>query len=223
MSPENDAFVADAVICARNCGSSLGAVVASLPNRRLRSVVAVDLDSADQTAQVARDAGCVVLRESSPAYGAGCKRAVAHLEALPRPPDAVVFVAGDGSDPVDQVAKLLDPIVNDNAELVIGVRPGSRGPGSRVALGLIGILYRHRFADLGPFRAVRFPALVALAVGADGSGWDAEMQVKAVNFGLHIVEVPLETAAAAKQRAAPGSLKRTGRVLLRILRHATAR
>lgn len=215
-------FVVDAVIAARNHAATLGDVVAQLPMRRLRSVVVVDRDSGDATGQVARDAGCVVLRQREAGYGAACRRAIAHLEALPRSPDAVVFVAADGSDPPGEIERLLEPIENDNAELVIGVRPGAgRGADSRLVLGLIGVIYRRRFADLSPFRAVQFPALVALAVGDGGSGWDAEMQVKAVKLGLRIVEVPVEEGGGGA--AGGGRLSRTGRMVFRILRHATAR
>lgn len=219
----SSSFVVDAVIAARDCAATLGDVARALPMRRLRSVVVVDCDSRDATGQVARDAGCVVLRQRSSGYGAACRRAIAHLEALPRAPDAVVFVAGDGSDPATEVERLLEPIENDNAELVIGVRPeAARAAGSRLALGLIGVIYRRRFADLSPFRAVRFPALVALAVGDSGSGWDAEMQVKAVKLGLRIVEVPVE-APRPGGRGPSERLARTGRMVFRILRHATAR
>jgi glycosyltransferase involved in cell wall biosynthesis len=216
-------FVVDAVIAARNAAPTLGEVIALLPARRLRSVVVVDRDSSDATAQIARDNGCVVLRIGDPGYGAGCRRAVDHLEALPRSPDAVVFVAADGSDPASEIGDLLEPIAGDNAELVIGCRPSAElGVDSRVTLRLINVLYRRRFADLSSFRAVRFPALVALAVDDAGSGWDVEMLVKAVKLGLRIAEVPVSEAG----RAAGGAgsrLARASRALFRILRHATVR
>lgn len=216
-------FVVDAVIGARDAAETLGQVVEALPARRLRSVVVVDRDSSDSTAQVARDAGCVVLRIREPGYGAACRRAIAHLESLPRPPDAVVFVAADGSDPAAEIGELIDPIERDNAELVIGVRESEQAVDSRVALGLIGVIYRHRFSSISPFRAVRFPALVALAVGDTGSGWDAEMLVKAVRLGLQIVEAPVSEGQRKPAGGPAKRLARTSRMVFRILRHATAR
>src|SRR5436190_2110149 len=77
--------------------------------------------------RVERDAGAVLLFEASVGYGNACRRAVAHLESLPRPPDVVVFLAADGScDPAD-IAALLAPIREVGAELVIGVRRGGAG------------------------------------------------------------------------------------------------
>lgn len=222
----------DLIIAARNDAATLGPALAAVPARHVRSVVVVDNDSRDGTGQVALDAGAIVLREPRVGYGAACKRAVLHLEALPRPPDVVVFMAADGSDDPADLPSLLLPIHRDSAELVIGVRQREgrlvRQSRSRVALGLISAIYRHRFEDIGPFRAVRFPALVALGMKDAGAGWNVEMLVKAVNFGLHIVEVPVASHAQTSARA-PGvgelidSVGTTSRVLFRILRNATAR
>lgn len=88
-------------------------------------------------------------------------------------------------------------------------------------LGLIGVLYGHNFTELSGFRAIRYPALVALGMSAEGEGWDVEMMVKAVRLGLHIAEVPIARMAEASETPKRG--KGTGRKLMRILRHATAR
>jgi hypothetical protein len=103
-----------------------------------------------------------------------------------------------------------------------------RAAADRVALGLIGLLYRQKFGGLGGFRALRFPALVALGLSDRGDAWNVEMLVKAVRLGLRIAEVPvsprvihlLPGSKAADLRQAVSS---TGRMLFQILRHATAR
>jgi glycosyltransferase involved in cell wall biosynthesis len=225
-------LVVDVIIPARNSASLLAPTLAAIPSRLVRSVVVVDNASTDNTAQVAMDAGAVVVREPRVGYGAACRRAVDHLGALPRPPEAVVFLAGDGSDDPGEIDRLLAPLRSDNAELVIGVRErdGVRRPRVRtkVALHLIGAIYRHQFEDLGPFRAIRFPALVALGMGDPAAGWNVEMQVKALKLGLHIVEVPvssrpLERPRASRAREVASSVGATGRVLFQIFRHATVR
>ena len=123
----------DAVVPAHDAATTIGAVLAGLPLRRFRSAIVVDNASSDATAAIARDHGAVVLREGEVGYGAACLTALAHLAQLPRPPDVVVFIPGDGSaDPAD-VPALLPPILDDNAELVIGVRrfTGGGRPGAR--------------------------------------------------------------------------------------------
>ncbi len=221
----------DVIVAARNNASTLAATLAGLPLRTLRSVVVVDNGSTDGSAQVARDAGAVVLREGKIGYGAACARAVAHLEVLPRPPDAVVFVPPDGTVHASEVSLLVAPIVADNAELVIGVRRREDERraelGTQVTIGLINMIYGHRFADLGPFRAVRFPALVAMGLSDRGSGWNVEMQLKSIRLGLHVVEVPVSYRPPRRRPTKPremiDSVGTSGRVLFQILRNATAR
>lgn len=220
--------IVDVVIPARDCADTLGDVLAGIPARAARSVIVVDNGSADTTAQIALDAGAVVRREPYGGYGAACRRAIAHLEALPTPPDVVVFMAGDGSDDPAQIPALLAPIRNDNAELVIGVRERPRGLEAKLALVLIGALYRHRYEDLGPFRAIQFPALIALGLGDRGLGFHVEMQVKAIRYGLRIAEVPVPrgpqpAGEGEGRRRIAVSAERAGRTFFQIFRHAAAR
>jgi glycosyltransferase involved in cell wall biosynthesis len=219
----------DLVVVARSCAGSLESVLAALPPRTVRTVIVVDNGSNDQTPLVARDFGAVVLFEGTAGYGAACRRAIAHLEGLPRPPDIVVVMGGDGADDPADIPALLAPMA-DGAELVIGVADHDRvgGATARVAIGLIGVIYRQKFAGLGRFRAIRFPALVALGLIERGDAFLVEMQVKGLTFGLRIAEVEV-SRRPAMVAPEPGSarLKRrvssTGRVLFQILRHATVR
>lgn len=226
-------LVVDLVIVARNCAGALGPTLAALPTRDLRSVVVVDNGSTDATALVARDAGALVVFEPAVGHGAACRRAISHLAALPRPPDAVVFLAPDSSDDPAAIPALLEPIRSGNAELVVADRSSAEGGSAsrvteRMALGLIGLIYRHQFADLSGFRAIRFPALVALGPTDRGSGWNVEMQVKALRFGLRIAEVPVRYRTpfpppGLRAGGLKSSVSSAGRMLLQILWHATAR
>ncbi|GAB4540697.1 MAG: hypothetical protein Tsb0020_53880 [Haliangiales bacterium] len=233
MLPKHpETLVVDAVICARNQAKPLAATLAEFPARLVRSVVVVDNGSRDTTASVARDAGAVVVREPQAGYGAACQRAIRHLQALPRPPDAVVFVSADGSDDPAEISLLLTPMRIDNAELVIGVRTSTQRsptpPQQRVTRSLIAAVYGYRFDDVGPFRAIRFPALVALALRDRGSGFHVEMQVKALKLGLHIVEAPVSVRAVdGEPRSRAKRLRRlldqSSRSLFHVVRNATSR
>ena len=205
----------------------LGALLAALPARRIRSVVVVDQSSTDPSAQVARDFGAIVLHQASKGYGMACQRAVSHLESLPTRPDIVVFVAADGRYRPEDISLLLQPFCSDNAELVLGVPGGStRRPAfsTRFALGLIRTIYGHAYSDLGTFRAIRFPALVAMGLADSGGGWNVEMQVKAIKLGLHIVEVEIASANIPFQKVKRRKqLAQSGSALFQIVRHATTR
>ncbi len=221
-------LVIDIIIPARDQAQQLRQTLADIPFRLVRSAVVVDNGSRDTTASVARDAGAVVLREPRVGYGTACRRAIGHLESLPKPPDVVVFMAADGTDDPRDISALVEPIRSDNAELVIGVRKGgrTRSPHSRAVLGMIGAIYRHRFDDVGPFRAVRFPALIALALRDPSMAFHVEMQVKAITMGLHIAEVPVQSRVGhngASVKRAVDSLQTTSRAVFHILRHSTIR
>ncbi|HEX4454418.1 MAG TPA: glycosyltransferase [Kofleriaceae bacterium] len=207
--------VMDVVVPARDHAATLPALLAALPGRVFRSIVVIDRASRDRTAEVARDAGALVLREPSGGYGAACLRAQAHFSSLPRVPDIVVFVPGDRAAAAPAIQSMIAPITERGVELVLGADRERHGVGERVVLGLIDAVYRHRWAGVGPVRAIKFPALVALGMRDKGSGWDVEMLVRAVKLGLTTDEVVLPGDAHGA--------KLSGRALLHILRHSTMR
>ena len=208
--------VIDVVVPARDNEASLRQLLADLPAREVRSVVVVDRASRDRTAEIARDAGALVLREPTGGYGAACQRAQAHFQALPRVPEIVVFVPGDRPVAASAVMPLVEPILARGVELVVGVQAGRRGVAEKLTTALIDTVYRHHWSGVGPVRALKFPALVALGMRDRGDGWDVEMLVRAVKLGLSCDEVAL-----------PGALRHDARIgsraLLHILRHATMR
>jgi glycosyltransferase involved in cell wall biosynthesis len=207
----------DVVVPARDHAGSLGALLRDLPHRAIRSVVVVDRASTDRTAEIARDAGALVLREPSGGYGAACLRAQAHFSALPRVPDVLVFIPADRPAAASHVVALVAPIAERGVELVLGIEPGRRALGAKLVTGLIDTVYRHRWSGVGPVRAMRFPALVALGMRDRADGWDVEMLVRAIKLGLSCDEIALPGDDPRETR---GGL---GRALLHILRHATMR
>lgn len=206
----------DVIIPTRDHAASLGAVLRELPDRLVRSVVVVDRASTDRTAEIARDSGATVLREQSGGYGAACLRAQAHFSALPRVPEILVFIPGDRPAAASALATLVAPIAERGVELVLGLEPGRRRVGEKMVTRVIETVYRHRWSGVGPVRAMRFPALVALGMSDRGSGWDVEMLVRAVKLGLSCDEVVLPADAHRANRVG-------GRALLHLLRHATMR
>ncbi|MDQ3334347.1 MAG: glycosyltransferase [Myxococcota bacterium] len=208
--------VIDVVVPARDHATSLGPLLRDLPQRMVRSIIVVDRASSDRSAEIARDHGALVLHESSGGYGAACLRAQAHLGSLPRVPDIVVFIPGDRPSAANTIPSLVEPIQERSAELVLGIEPGRARVGEKIITGLIDTIYSHRWSGVGPIRAMRFPALIALGMSDRGDGWDVEMLVRAVKLGLSCDEVVLPVDAHRTGRA-------LGRALLHILRHATMR
>lgn len=190
----------DVAIPALDEEASLPRVLAALPRPPVRRVVVADNGSTDGTARVAREGGAVVVPAARRGYGSACLAALAWLRAND-PPDVVVFVDADFSDHPDELPALIAPLLAGAADLVIGSRvlgkrergallPQARA-GNLVAVTLIRLLYRHRYTDLGPFRAIRWEALERLGMSDPDFGWTAEMQVKALRHGLRVAEVPV--------------------------------
>lgn len=229
----------DVVIPALNEEASLPLVLAdlaALPDGTVRRVVVADNGSSDGTARVARAGGAVVVEAPRPGYGSACLAGLAFLRAHD-PPDAVVFLDADYSDHPDELPRVVAPLLADAADLVIGSRilgerergallPQARA-GNLVACTLIRLLYRHRYTDLGPFRAVRWPALERLGMADPDFGWTAEMQVKALRHGLRVTEVPVSYRRRVGVSKITGTLRGTllagYKILWTVLRHAAAR
>ena len=188
---------------------AIGVVVAELVALRgadgaplLEEVVVGDNGSTDRTAEVARAAGATVVSAPVRGYGSACLAGMAHLRRRPAgPPEVVVFVDGDGSNVAEELPLLVAPIAGGEADVVIGSRvrraePGSltapQRVGNQLASRMLRTMYGARTTDLGPFRAISWPALMALRMEDPNYGWTVEMQVKAARQGLRVVEVDVQ-------------------------------
>jgi glycosyltransferase involved in cell wall biosynthesis len=230
-------MIVDVVIPALDEEATLPLVLAAIPRALVRRIYVVDNGSTDATAEVAVAGGAELLSEPRRGYGAACLKALGRLGALEEPPDVVAFLDGDFADDPSELAALLAPI-SAGADLVIGSRtlgrrqPGALTPqqlvGNRVAGTLIQLLYKQRYSDLGPFRAIRFQSLLALDMRDAGYGWTVEMQVKAARARLRIVEVPVSYRPRSAGRSKVsgtlrGTLGASYKILLTIVRHARVR
>ena len=206
----------DVVIPAYNEEASLPLVLEAIPGDAIRRVVVADNNSTDRTAKMARDAGAEVVNAKRQGYGSACLAGLAHLRQT-GPPDVVVFLDADFSDHPDELPIVIAPILLGDADLVIGSRAlgqrerGALLPQARVgnfiACALIRLLYRHRYTDLGPFRAITWDGLERLQMQDPNYGWTAEMQVKALRRGLRVTEVPVSYRRRVGVSKITGTLK----------------
>ena len=191
------------IIPALNEERALPHVLTDLPP--VRQVIVVDNGSSDATAAVATRAGATVVREEQCGYGAACLRGLATIELLVAqgepPPIVVAFVDGDHSDHAELLPLLVRPILDGEADFVLGSRmlgvrepgamPGQSLFGNWLASGLMRCLFGARYTDLGPFRAIRYTSLRDLAMTDTNYGWTIEMQLKATQQRLRTQEVPV--------------------------------
>ena len=172
-------------------------VIGDIPDDLPAEIIVVDNGSTDQTAQLARAMGARTVREDKRGYGSACLAGIAATQR----PDIVVFLDGDYSDHPNEMPDLIAPILENRADLVIGSRVlGNHEPGALMiqarfgnafATYLIKVLFGVPYTDLGPFRAIRYHALMELEMQDKTFGWTVEMQVKAARQGLSTQEVPV--------------------------------
>jgi glycosyltransferase involved in cell wall biosynthesis len=207
------------VIPALDEQDSLPGVLRAIPRPPVSVVVVVDNGSRDRTAELARAGGAVLLLEPRRGYGSACQKGLAWLfgrePGAPEPPwgggDIVVFLDADGSDRPEELARLVDPILRGEVEVVLGSRVLGGAPrealspqqrfGNALACALMRLLFRARYTDLGPFRAIRADALEHLALSDLDYGWTVELQLKAAVAGLRVLEVPVAYRARSAGRS----------------------
>ncbi|MBI3795740.1 MAG: glycosyltransferase family 2 protein [Deltaproteobacteria bacterium] len=221
------------LIPALNEEASLPYVLTDLPKDVVQEVVVIDNGSSDRTAEMARAQGATVLNEPRRGYGSACLAGIAYLKA--REPDVVVFLDADYSDYPDELPAVVQPIIAEEYDFVLGSRTkGQAEPGAllfqarfgnALATSLIRWLYGFPYSDLGPFRAIRFPALLNLGMIDRTYGWNVEMQIKAVRQGLRIAEVPVRyRKRAGGESKVSGTLRGTllagYKILWTVLRYA---
>ena len=185
------------IIPALNEEQSIGFVLRAIPAELASQVIVVDNGSQDATARIARSHGAKVVREPRKGYGRACLKGLQCLDGA----DVVVFLDADHSDYPQDMKALVEPIIEEKADFVIGSRvPGDSEEGAlmghqvfgnKLSCFLIRLLWGGKFSDLGPFRAIRFSALRRLGMSDKNFGWNVEMQIKALRCGLRIQEVPV--------------------------------
>ena len=224
------------IIPALNEEEPIGDVVrAALATGIPGEVIVVDNGSTDRTAERARQAGAAVAAEPQRGYGRACR---AGVNAISSDCEIIVFLDGDGSDCPEFMSQLVQPIMANTHDFVIGSRTrGKREPGSmnftQIASGylagfLLRLLYGVRFTDMSPFRAIRPATLRQLEMRERTYGWNLEMQMRAARAGLRILEIPVShRCRTGGQSKVSGTLRGTfvagTRIIATLLRIAMER
>ncbi len=213
------------IIPALNEEKTIALVLNDIPRDLVDEVVVIDNGSSDRTAEIAKEKGTTVLSETRRGYGYPCLRGIEYLKTIY--PEVVVFVDANYSDHPAEIGSLVEPIIREDYDLVLGsrilgnVEKGAlRLPvrfGNLLATVLIRLLYGFKYTDVGPFRAIKFRKLLTLDMH-DNLGWTVEMQVKAVKAGFRIREVPVSYRKGTGKSKITGNVKGIAKVGYRIIR-----
>jgi glycosyltransferase involved in cell wall biosynthesis len=185
------------IIPALNEEGNVGRTIKQLPPELVSQLIVVDNGSTDATADRAKEAGAELVHEPRRGYGSAC---LAGLATLRPEVDAIGILDADGSDDTSVLPKMLAMIERDEADMVLSARvlgdavrhltPQQRF-GNWLACWLIRLGWGHRYRDMGPMRVVRRSSFEQLRMQDTTWGWNVEMQIKAVEHRLRIVEVPV--------------------------------
>ncbi|WP_273275265.1 glycosyltransferase [Maribacter polysiphoniae] len=188
------------IIPAYNEADSIAQVIHEIP-ASVSEIIVVNNNSTDDTASTAEKAGATVLTETKMGYGYACLRGMQYVAQQSIKPDIIVFIDGDYSDYPQELTKVVQPIIEQDIDFVIGARvkhlreSGSMTPqqvfGNWLATSLMKLFFRATFTDLGPFRAIKYDKLLALKMEDKTYGWTVEMQLKALKRKMTYIEVPV--------------------------------
>jgi glycosyltransferase involved in cell wall biosynthesis len=179
--------------------------------------IVADNGSVDGSAQLARRLGARVVVEPRRGFGAAC---FAGLEAATAA--VVCFMDADGSlDPAD-LPRVALPVLDGEADLVLGARRATAGAWplhARVANRVLAAELRRRahvpLTDLGPMRAARRTALLELGIADRRFGWPLEMVLRAAAAGWRVRETDVRYAPRAGGRSkVTGTVRGSARAVL---------
>jgi glycosyltransferase involved in cell wall biosynthesis len=174
-------------------GEVVQAFRAELPEAE---IYVFDNNSTDRTVERALAAGAHVRYERRQGKGYVVQSMFQQIQA-----DVYVMVDGDGTYPPGAVRRLLAPVLEDGADMVVGSRLHSESQsefkqfnalGNRLVLSLLNSIFRVRLTDiLSGYRAFNRKFVKGLPLFGGGFEIETELTIKAVERGYRIVEVPI--------------------------------
>jgi len=191
-------------------------------------VVVCDDGSTDYTAEIAKRMGAEVTRhERNLGYGAATKSLFTMARELNA--DVLVTFDGDGQHDPNAISHLIKPVLENNADIVLGSRflnskkngvPHYRSWGIKMITKLTGAASNHRLHDAQcGFRVYGRKAISELRLVENGMGASVEVLMNAQKNGLTVVEVPVEVKYKELERSSTQNVWGHGAsVLMSIIR-----
>jgi glycosyltransferase involved in cell wall biosynthesis len=192
------------VMPAYNAAKTLERTVEAIPTDVVDEIILVDDSSQDETVELARRLPIhTIWHPHNVGYGANQK--TCYLEALQREADVVVMLHPDGQYEPQLVPKLVEPIAEGRADLVLGSRfaiPGLAQEGgmprykyvaNRVLTGIENRVLGTSLSEMHTgYRAYSRELLLTVPFlrNASDFSFDSEMLMQAIHFGFRVAEVP---------------------------------
>jgi len=175
------------------------------------SIIVIDDGSTDATAEIAAEAGAAIHQHGqNRGYGAAIRSAFAKGRQLDA--DVLVILDGDGQHNPSDIPNLVKPVVEGEADVVVGSRflgEGKRPPfyrraGQRVLTAATNLGSRQALSDSqSGFRAYSSKALKELNLAERGMSISSEIQFAIGKSGLRVAEVPIDVSYRDKAKRSP--------------------
>ena len=163
------------------------------------SIIVCDDGSSDMTSEISKNLGAVVIsHKKNMGYGAAIR--TIFQKSVELDSDILVTFDADGQHRIDDVNKILQPLENNEADIVIGSRfldnetkvPNYRKIGIKVITQVTNASLKKKLTDSqSGFRAYNKQALTQISPSEMGMGISTEILIKANNKGLRIAEIPI--------------------------------
>lgn len=197
-SPNQQPRIAVLIPC-YNEAQSIGTVVSDFRKVLPEAVIYVyDNNSTDETARVAAAAGAEVRKEPRQGKGNVVRRMFREIDA-----DCYLMVDGDGTYPADAAETLIQPVLDQEADMVIGDRLSTtyfkenkrplHNAGNKLVRNLINRLWHVDIHDIMTgYRAFSRKFVKLFPVMSEGFEIETEMTIHALDKRFAIVEKPVE-------------------------------
>lgn len=158
-----------------------------------------DNNSKDNTGKIARDYGAIVVKESRQGKGNVVRAMFRDIDA-----DIYIMVDGDDTYPAEAARELIQPIINNEADMVIGDRLSNgtyekenkrafHNLGNNLVQGLIGLLFKNEIKDIMTgYRAFNRFFVKTMPVMSEGFQIETEMSIHALDKKFRLKEIPIE-------------------------------
>lgn len=191
------------IIPVKNEEQTIGEVLDKLLlNFNVDNIVVIDDSSSDRTAEIARYKNVRIIQGKGIGKGAALRKAIDNVTS-----DIILFIDADGSHNPDDISSLIQPIIDDNADLVIAsrIKGGSEEFsgniknimhyfGNVLASFIVNLIWGHGKKIVtdcnNGFRAIRTNVAKQLDLKENSFAIEQEMVIKCLRMGYRISEIP---------------------------------
>jgi glycosyltransferase involved in cell wall biosynthesis len=181
-----------------------------------------DNNSEDKTVEKARESGAIVRYERRQGKGFVVQRMFSEIEA-----DVYIMIDGDSTYPPAEVWKLINPILSQQADMVVGSRLMSESAsefkklnrfGNKVFLWTINYIFQVRLTDiLSGYRAFNRNFVKNIPLFGGGFEIETELTIKALTRNYQIVEIPIDLVARPAGSNSKINIVRDGFLILNMI------